>query len=337
MPSTPPPFRGALLAAGLVLGGGCGGDAVGAPPEDIVLAIDGARLRPVAPGDSVALGVRLMDRVTGSDLPLSGAPAWSSADPAIATITAAGVAHAHAAGYTRLRAALDGRVDSIWVRVLGDAPRPPLFTFEFDDAVPVAQRAQAARAAARWSRIVPGVLDTVLLALSASPCGVAAPWPRAVSGPEAGVRILVVRRPIAAPAGTVVCHRRTDGRSAVAAIIVSSSIEYDWYSADHWATVWLHELGHALGLAADLVVPPLGPLTGSAMLAGFAHDFGRTATALTYDRNAHWIGVPGDIMDGRSGVTGSVIGRATVGRLLDMGYPADLRQAGPFDLPPLLP
>ncbi len=44
-------------------------------------------------------------------------------------------------------------------------------------------------------------------------------------------------------------------------------------------------------------------------------------------------GLPGDIMDGNTGpARATVIGRATVGRLLDMGYPVDLRQSGPLDL-----
>lgn len=303
------------------------------PPTAITITITGRPLRYVGEGDSLALQARV-DTAGGSGL--ASPPdlvTWTTSDTGVLYVSTRGVVRGRARGYARVRAHVGRLTDSIWVRVTDEVPTQPLFHFEFEASVSSLQRRAAMRAAARWAQIVPAALELETLQLAAGSCTGALRWAPPVTGPERGVRVLVTTARLAAPAGTTMCHRRPGGLSAVALIAVSTEPVFAWYDDAMWTTIWLHELGHALGLVADLVQPAGSRVMTPAFVAGYRHDHGRPPDAVIWDHLAHWGGLPGDIMDGATGSPrATVISRATVGRLLDMGYPVELRQSGPLDL-----
>lgn len=304
------------------------------PPTPIVtVSITGHRLRGLRLGDTLALQARVQtsDTTGGSTAP--DPVTWSVSDSGMVQVSREGVVRALASGYARVRAHAGTATDSLWVRVEEARPVTPLFHFEFDATVSAVQQRAALRAAARWARIVRAPLDSLVLDLAPNACTGALVWPRAVVGPETGVRVLVTSARSDWPAGTVRCEYRLGGTSAVSLIAISTDPLYAWYDEATWTTIWIHELGHALGLAGDLVQAAGTRVTTPGFVAGYAHDHGRLPTDVVWDQRAHWGGLPGDIMDGNTGpARATVIGRATVGRLLDMGYPVDLRQSGPLDL-----
>jgi hypothetical protein len=328
--------RTAWLSCGTValLVSACGGASAG--PGDVIdtprarLEIIGDRPSRLAVDASVTLRAARHDP---GGAPLTIGVSWSSSDTVIAIVRSDGRVLARAPGYTRIRAqSNDGLRDSVWVHVASTSAPSDLFTFEFADAVPALQQRAAAAAARRWSEIIPEELSPMHLDVASGACGRPGLWPRAIVGSYLGIHIVAALDRGPFPAGTYVCARRDDGRGALALVVISTDAQYAFYSEPMWAAVWFHELGHALGLAADLVVPAGQPLHSPAMLAGFTHDYGRSVEGISYDRYAHWVGVPGDIMDQSTGTLAQVVGRTTLGRLFDMGYPVHLTQSGPLDL-----
>jgi hypothetical protein len=327
-----------MLLPGLLMIVAACGDAAVTPPNPtpvpgVTLRITGNRLRSLGLGSTLVLNaqVQTSDTTGGSTSP--DPVTWSVSDSGMLEVSPDGVVRARAAGYARVRARVGGATDSLWVRVEDAEPVTPLFHFEFDASVSILQQRAALRAAARWARVVRAPLDSLVLDLAPNACAGSIRWPRAVVGGETGVRVLVTLTRDIAPAGTALCRRRFDGTSAVALIGVSTDPLFAWYDEAIWTTIWIHELGHALGLVADLVQAPGSRIATPGFVAGYVHDHGRPPTDVVWDQRAHWGGLPGDIMDGNTGQPrATVIGRATVGRLLDMGYPVDLRQSGPLDL-----
>lgn len=332
----------AALLVGAVFGVGCDGGVAPSPPSvppgpSTRLSIEGERLRRFRPGDTLTLRVLRRDVATGTLIEAVPVSDWWSSDSAVATIDRAGRVVAHGPGYARLRMRASDEVDSVWAQVQASVLPAKLFTFEFDPAISEPYRRAAMTAAHRWSMIIPEALPAIDFDAGTLPCGPQGLWTRPIAGRETGIRILVAQHAIEAPAGSYLCQRRAGGLGALALIVFSPDPLYRGYSEEQLAVIWFHELGHALGLVADLIIAPGQALRSPAMLAGFLHDFGRAPDLLSHDRNAHWVGVPGDIMDGSTGTRATTVSRVTLGRLLDMGYPVALRQSGPLDLGALRP
>jgi len=303
----------------------------GTPPPGVSVSISGNRLRGLRIADSLVLDARWQG--AGSSDSAVPAITWSVSDSGMVQVSSNGVVRALAAGYARVRAHAGTATDSVWVRVELEQPADHVFHFEFDATVSAMHQRAALRAAERWARIVRGPLEPLTLDLARDACSRPLSWPRAVVGAEPGVRVLVASGNYTSPAGTALCHRRSNGLSAVAVIGVSTDPQFAWYGESMWTTIWIHELGHALGLVADLVSAPGSRIATPGFVSGYVHDHGRVPTNVVWDQLGHWGGLPGDIMDGNTGPSrATVIGRATAGRLLDMGYPVELRQSGPIDV-----
>ena len=225
----------------------------GPPSPGVTVSIIGHRLRGVGLGDTLMLEARVQASDTTGDAAARDPLTWSVSDSGMLQVSPDGVVRALAPGYARVRAHAGAATDSLWVRVEEERPGTPVFHFEFDATVSLIQQRAALRAATRWARIVRGPLDTLMLDLTPGVCSGALQWPRAVVGQEAGVRVLVTSTRSNAPAGTALCRRRPDGTSAVALIAVSTDPLFAWYDEGMWTAIWIHELGHALGLVADLV------------------------------------------------------------------------------------
>jgi len=328
------PLRSAIATAVvLVAAGACAGPSDpgdGNPPAPRGEVVPQGIVR-LGAGGSAQLTFLRVDSALGSRDTIRNAVQWSSSDPEVATVDAAGRVTGVAAGYTRIVARQGSLVDSVWAHLALPAPPPSVIHLEFAAGVSEARRRSARRAAARWNEMLQDSLVSVQLALPPSRCGLGVVWPDSVGGEERGLRVLVMASPLVALAGTGICERRVGGLPALAFILASTHPQNDAVDDAWWDRIFLHEIGHALGLVADQLIPPGAPLSGAAMAAGFRHDVGRDGV-LTYNVSAHWVGLRGDIMDGETGSNAPVIARTTLGRLRDMGYAVRLRQSGPLDL-----
>ena len=284
----------------------------------------------LAAGDSARFTFVRIDPTDGSRTTIAGA-AFASSDPEVATVDALGQVRSTGEGYARIVARTDSFADSVWVhRALETAPAE-VFDLEFAPSVPEARRRNARRAARRWAELLHDSLTTVSLDVPGGTCGFGVTWPTDIRDEARRLRVLIMTSPMSVAAGSSVCVRRAVGIPALSFILVSTDPVNAVIDDAWWDRIFLHEFGHALGLVADLTVPPGGQLASPAMLIGFRHDHGRDGV-LSYDQRAHWIGLRGDIMDGETGTNAAVIGRTTLGRLFDMGYAVRLQQSGPLDL-----
>jgi hypothetical protein len=299
-------------------------------PPSVRGALEPGGILRLGAGDSTRLTFVRIDETAGERTAIVGA-AFTSSDPEVATVDADGWVRSAGEGYTRIVARTDSFIDSVWVhRALDEAP-PSVLHLEFAPGVSAERRRNAQRAAQRWAELLQDSLATTTLDVPAGGCGLGVTWPTEVRGIERGLRVLVMPTPIAPAAATGICARRESGLPALAFVLLSTDPVNGGIDDAWWDRIFLHEFGHALGLAADFVIPAGGRLASPAMSAGFRHDYGREGV-VSYNQHAHWVGVRGDIMDGETGTNAPVIGRTTIGRLLDMGYAVRLRQSGPLDL-----
>jgi hypothetical protein len=284
----------------------------------------------LAAGDSARLTFVRIDPADGTRTTITGAT-FTTSDPEVATVDALGQVRSTGEGYARIVARTDSIADSVWVHRALETTPAEVFDLEFAPSVPDARRRNARRAARRWAELLLDSLATVSLDVPAGTCGAGVTWPVDIRGEARRLRVVIMTSPMAVAAGSSVCVRRDGGVPALSFILVSTDPVNAVIDDAWWDRIFLHEFGHALGLVADLTVPPGGVLASPAMLAGYRHEHGRDGV-LSYDQRAHWIGLRGDIMDGETGTNAVVVGRTTVGRLLDMGYLVRLRQSGPLDL-----
>lgn len=321
------------LATALMLVASCDEPTrIDAPPP---LPLPYAQLEPrgivrLVAGDSVRLTFVRIDPADGSRTTIAGAR-FASSDPEVATVDSLGQVRSTGEGYARIVARTDSFADSVWLhRALEETPAE-VFDLEFAADVPEARRRNARRAARRWAELLHDSLTADSLDVPGGTCGHRVMWPTDIRGEVRRPRVLIMMSPMAVAAGSSVCVRRPAGIPSLSFILVSTDPVNATIDDAWWDRIFLHEFGHALGLVADLTVPPGGRLGSPAMVIGFRHDHGRDGV-LSYDPRGHWIGLRGDIMDGETGTNAAVVGRTTLGRLLDMGYAVRLRQSGPLDL-----
>ena len=220
-------------------------------------------------------------------------------------------------------------------------------TLQFADDIPERWRAKLSWAADRWEQTVAGELPAVTLASAGGDCPTVPDEPAspAQTGVETGMRIYIgqsgnyppgtyveatggpcVSRPLPAPT-TIIGH-----------IILNRDKPIDGIDDVRLTYLALHEMGHTLGLVGVVqgVQPPWfdrdsGTYTGAMALEGWRRLFGNGPTSLHVDGGAHWKSDPlYDIMSaggGGPGITGP-ISLATVGALMDLGYPATWSGAG---------
>lgn len=278
-------------------------------------------------GGMRALSVHRIDAVTGDTLPLGGTPVWSVSDPEVALVEASGRLTGIGAGYSRVRVRVDTLIDSTWAAVPLGLPPTPYFTFENDSTISPFHREALQRAAERWGMILSALEEPAELVVTNPACRLPAP----VSGTERGVRVIVDTARLDNMANLFVCGRRDAHRPTLVYLRVSTHPNFARYSAEYWARVMFHELGHALGLVGDPVRPP-GALAGVHLAAGYRHDHGRDPVGVGFTGGWHWTGLGPEIMDAVTVAESFVVGRTTLGRLLDTGYQVRWHQSGPLDL-----
>jgi len=314
-------------------------------PEFRILAED---VVTIDRGSSITLEVEFKDS-TGSLVPRQPeAYSWMSTNPEVVSVAAGGVLNT-GPGLGRARVTVrapSGERDSVlvWVQPPKDALSEFRITFLYADDVPQEWRIALESAAARWQKVIRGVLPEVQLNTSEGD------WPTPpdeppippLTGVERGVRIYVglsghfppgtyveavggpfLQRPLPYP--TTILGGITLNRDHPVTTISPQRLRY----------LTVHELGHALGLVGVVQgFPPdwfdfkTGRYTGELALEGYRLEFQSRQSHIFVNNGSHWA-FPGDVMSW-TGWGQHLITFVSVGALMDLGYPAAWYGAGEY-------
>lgn len=325
----------AVAAASVTCGGG---NPVGPAATDTA----GAGLRIVSDpvitleaGATLALAIEERD-AAGRPLATSAASyAWSSSRPELLSADDGVLRSGEGFGQAIVTATSANGLSTsvrVWVQPRPGAAPPFRLTLEFADGVPAFWRAEFTAAALQWEQLIHAALPAVSLDNPTHACGTPPGQPPlpALTGTESGTRVYVGLGKF--PPGTYTeavggpCLQRAlpYPTTIFGAISVNPDKFGETIEPGRRKYVALHELGHTLGLVG--VVQGLQPdwleggrdvYRGPLGLEGYRRQFGITTSSLT-NAGAHWP-FSGDVM-GNSG--GSVsVGTATLGALMDHGYP----------------
>jgi len=274
---------------------------------------------------------------------------WSSADPAVATVNAAGLVTAVGVGTASITATSGNGTDSSIVTVTPVS----LFNIEVRFVGPLPTAAvQAAFAAAevRWEELIVGDLPNQPVSATASQCGIAH------GAVNETVDDLLIFAEVAAidgsggilgQAGPCVV-RATSGLAALGTMQFDQDDLADLLATDDLGETILHEMGHVLGLGAStpwentLVdkggADPYWPGTEALIQYGLAGGASTNKvpvanTGSTGTRDAHWR----EAHMGRELMTGFIntnkvnpLSAITLGAMKDMGYVLDLTKADAY-------
>lgn len=268
----------------------------------------------------------------------SGSYLWTSSAPGVARVDGAGVVHAGPdLGQSVITAtAPDGRTASarVWVQLPASVPSTYRITMSYADDVPVSWRPVFEYAVERWQRVIRAPLPAVDMAsLTTFYCPFATGAIR--RGSETGTRIIVIRSSIKGSFAGGPCAHRLGDSPTVALGMMEMGQFTNGDPAEPARSLVLHEMGHALGLVGN-VLPPYPPwmdhsgqkYSGPLGLEGYRREFGSTVSSIDV-AGWHWPWpFTNDIMYRQ--VVGVGITKASVGALMDLGYPAAWYGAGPF-------
>ena len=280
-------------------------------------------------GDSVALRIQ----EAGAEQPAANYT-WTSSDATLVTATG-GILQASSGfgGATVTAVSPTGLTTSVLVWVQPPETRTSTYriTLVYADDVPEAWRLELDAAATRWQRVIRSELPAMPIVGVPSSCMGGETPPPPLTGLESGTRIFVstsgtfpdsdyaeaiaaqcLQRPMPHPTslfGRIILNRKKPIQK-----IPMSRRQY----------LALHEMGHVIGLVGPVQPTETTPwfdattgrYTGALALEGFRRDFGTTISHLTVTHR-HW-GFPDDIMGGLQ----TRISSASVGALMDLGYPA---------------
>jgi Bacterial Ig-like domain (group 2) len=267
---------------------------------------------------------------------------WRSSSSALVTVAADGTVTTGEWGEAWIYAESQGLADSVavWVQPPESVPSSFHITLLPVDSVPDWWLAALEVAARRWEQVIRGPLPAAGVEGSDNACQTYLP-DGALTGTENGVRIAVT---ISSqfPAGTYVeaiggpCVNR--GLPYPTTILGRISLNADKFAGgiapDRLAYVAHHEMGHTLGLVGVVqgrqppwFDVPTQTYTGLLGLWGYQMDTGIQATYLLTSA-AHWT-----FPDLMGTVIRMNIGSATVGALMDLGYPAAWYGGGPIGVP----
>ena len=299
-------------------------------------------------GSSITLAVEFRDSNGHVKYRSPEAISWLSTNPEVVSVAAGGVLTAGPGLGGAWITARDpsGAQDSalVWVQLPSDVPSKFRITFLYAEDVPPEWKAALESAADRWQQVIRDELPEVHLNMPEGS------WPTppdeppfpALTGIERGVRIYVglsghfppgtyveaiggpfLQRPLPSP--TTILGGITLNRDHPVSSIPLQRLRY----------VAVHELGHTLGLAAVVqgfppawFDPKTGRYIGKLALEGYRREFQSRPSHLIVDGGSHW-GFPGDVMSS-AGWGRYIITTATVGALMDLGFPAAWYGAGAY-------
>jgi hypothetical protein len=335
------PFVALAAIVAVVTVAGCGGspaapDPAAQPAAQLRIAAD--PVVSLTQGDGTTLAVEERDASGRIVTQPAGSYTWTSSDPGIVSAGAGGVLKAGPglgqAIVTAQSASGLTAAARVWVQQPRGAPSAYRITLIYADNVPGPWRAELETAAARWEEVIRGDLPAAVLNNDPHACPAAAgdPAPPPLTGIERGTRIFVRVSgsfdpdTYAEAVGGPCLHRPLPHPTTILGrISLNANKPLDGISAPRRRYLALHEMGHALGLAAVVqgfqpawYDPKTGAHTGPMALEGYRREFGTPITELM-TRGGHWHSPHvGDIMS-------AVLMRiswVSAGALMDLGYPA---------------
>lgn len=343
--------RLASASTALLLGAGCGAEATtpheepGALASIVILPATDESVT-LTLGETRVLSVGGRDE-GGTPRPVDPAAVeWTSRHPDVADTDANGRITASELGLAWVVASTEqGFVDSmaVWVQRPESESSSFRISLIFSEEVDATWREVMRIAAERWERVIRAELPEVELASDGSECPKPPPGEPpvpAMSGPERGVRIFVntsgsfdVNGSAIAVGGQCLSRGLPHPTTLIGAVTLNRFRIVDM-SAERRARLAVHEMGHALGLAATSL--PLPPSVGDPFGGAYHGIMGREGYRKSYgaypsspafvDAGGHW-SVPGDVMNPFSEPR---IAPLSVGALMDLGYPAAWYGAGDF-------
>jgi hypothetical protein len=262
---------------------------------------------------------------------------WTSSDPDVVRVESAGVLRAAstygAATVSARSAGGETATIRVWVQLPPTAASGYRITLQFAADVAQGWRDALTIAAATWQARIRGDLPGVAVSgLPTSVCGTPAgePAPPTLSGVERGTLIYVGQSHFATAQYEAVggpCLQRPLPRPSTiyGQITLNRLAPVEHIASGHLEWIALHEMGHVLGLVAvvqgvqpDWYNQTTGTFSGPFALEGYRRFTGLTVASLPVSSAHHWPFV-GDVM---SGVGTTDISLATIGALMDLGYPA---------------
>jgi hypothetical protein len=264
--------------------------------------------------------------------------AWTSSDPDVVRVESAGVLHAgqtYGAAVVTVRSPAGPTASAhVWVQLPPSAASGYRITLQFAADVAQGWRDALTAAASLWEQRVRGDLPPVAVAGLPQVCGTPAgePDPPPLAGIEGGTLIYVGQSGSFVPGPTEAvggpCLQRPLPRPSTiyGQIWLNRAHPVESIRSLHLQWLALHEMGHVLGLVAVIQgaqpdwfngAGATGTYTGPFGLEGYRRFTGTSVSSLQIT-NAHWP-FAGDVM---SGVGTDHMTSATIGALMDLGYPA---------------
>jgi hypothetical protein len=325
-----------VAAATVTIGIGCGGPAGPTTVTTSALRILGDPVLTLTTDERRRVSVQEVDANGHLIVRDPDSYSWTSSDPGVVRVESGGVLHA---GQTYGPAVLSVRSPAgptasarVWIQLPPGAASGYRITLQFAADVPPAWRDELAAAASVWQQHIRGDLPAVAIAGLSQVCGTppGEPEPPALAGIERGTLIYVGQSgrfgagPQEAVGGPCLQRPLPRPTTIYGRITLNRAQPVDGIDSGHLQWLALHEMGHVLGLVAivqgvqpDWFNAATGTYTGAFGLEGYRR-FNGTAVPALQITGGHWP-FRGDVM---SGVGTVQITPATVGALMDSGYPA---------------
>lgn len=314
------------------------------PPSSAVAAavrIDALPVVTLSPSEMLPLPVTLVDSL-GARLDLDVELRWSSEIRERVEVDGDGVLHAgEHPGHSWVFVDADGLRDSVgvWIQPPEAAASSFEITLHFDQGIPSWWAPALEAAAERWERAIRAELPEVAVASLADQCEQLADGPPALrAGTESGVRIFVrisnelPTNGVPRATGGVCAGRGLPEPTAVVGLVTLNAYSLGDDPPGDLAYLAHHELGHALGLVGAVqgeepawLDVMAGEYRGHLALFGRYLDGEGVVSVFELGSNGHW-----PFADLMGTPRANTISHATIGALMDLGYPAAWYGSGPI-------
>ena len=316
-----------------------GGSSSGGPEA---IAIDGPSVVTLSPADTLRLQATPVDS-TGAPVVLVVEPRWSSEIGERVEVDGQGLVRAgNRPGHSWVFVEANEVRDSvgIWIQPFESTPSTFGITLYYGEGIPSWWPPALEAAAERWERTIRAALAAVTVAGLADYCGhLTNRPPELMAGRESGVRIFIrvsnAFPVVGAPRATagVCASRGPPDPTSVIGLITLNAASFGDGPPEDLAYLAHHEMGHALGLVGTVpgdqpawLDRQLGTYGGHLALFGRWLDGGGEPSAMEFGPYGHW-----SFADLMGTTRTNAISHATIGALMDLGYPAAWYAAGPIE------